>query len=241
MKTVFALILLALWNSIVLWNNTALAQIAVNRSVIEFTADEPVQDIEIKNTGDFRIYLDLNVAEIINPERSEPNRVELDDPRTAAVLVSPSQLMLPPGARKRVRVILRDKINSLDRVFRLSVKPYTGKVKVNTTTGDDKQSAIKVLIGYDLLLLARPRNLNPDLQVTRTDNSIEFVNRGNTNVLLRNIKQCNADNTECIDLQPNRLYAGEKYTLDLPKSGPAAKFPIEVMQSVGLSNSLELY
>jgi len=222
-------------------STSALAQISVNRSVIEFTAGDPIQDIEIKNTGDFKIYLNLKIAEIVNPELEASTRVELDDPRSAPMLVSPRQLMVPPGARKRVRVILRDKDNATDRVFRLSVKPYTGKIKLGDTEGEAKQSAIKVLIGYDLLLLARPTKLNADLAVTRTDDRIEFINKGNTNVLLRDIKQCNADKSDCVDMQPNRLYAGEVYTVDLPKKGSKAEFPVEVMQSVGLSNSQELY
>ncbi|MBX2823289.1 MAG: fimbria/pilus periplasmic chaperone [Gammaproteobacteria bacterium] len=235
MKLIYRVLLL------LLFSHSAMAQISVNRSVIEFTAADPIQDIEIKNTGDFKIYLDLKIAEIINPEKATPTRKELDDPRTASMLVSPQQLMVPPGARKRVRVILRDKTHTSDRVFRLSVKPYTGKLKLAKTTGEAKQSAIKVLIGYDLLLLARPENLDTDLQVTRTQDKIEFVNNGNTNVLLRDIKQCNADKSGCVDMQPNRLYVGEIYSIDLPKKGTKDRYPVEVLQSVGLANSRDLY
>ncbi|MBX2885299.1 MAG: fimbria/pilus periplasmic chaperone [Granulosicoccus sp.] len=234
-KTLFSLFIL------IAWSQAAQAQISVNRSVIEFTAEQPIQDIEIRNNGDFRIYLDLKVSEIINPEREDSKRVELTDPRSAAVLVSPKQVMLPPGTRKRVRIILRDKKNTIDRVFRLAVKPYTGKVKLDPVEGDKKQSAIKVLIGYDLLLLARPSKLNPDIKVSRTNNSIEFVNQGNTNVLLRDIQQCDATKTDCVELQSNRLYAGEVYKVDLPRKGDASQYPVKVLQSVGLSNSLELY
>lgn len=136
---------------------------------------------------------------------------------------------------------MRQKADDKDRVFRLAVKPYTGKLKVDASSDDKTRSAIKVLIGYDLLLLSRPSKLKPDLKVTRSADSIEFRNSGNTNVLLRDIKQCNKNKTDCIDLQPNRLYAGEVYRLDLPKKGDANQFPVEVMQSVGLSNELELY
>lgn len=219
----------------------ASAQIAVNRSIIEFTPDARVQDVEIVNTGDVRLYLDLAPAEILDPESVEPKRVELDDPRTAAVVVSPRQLLLPPGQRKRVRVILRDDSLDTERVFRLSVKPYTGKVKLQGGSEGEKASAIKVLVGYDLLLLARPQSLDPRVLVTRTNDEIEFRNAGNTNVLLRKITQCDADGSDCVEINPNRLYVGETYKVSLPKPGSPSATPVEVQRAVGLESSREFY
>jgi P pilus assembly chaperone PapD len=222
-------------------SQTAIAQLSVNRSVIEFTPDQLVQDIEVKNNGNFKLYLDLNAAEIVNPEDADPKRIELTDPRTAAVLVSPKQVLLPPGQRKRVRVILRESATDKDRVFRLSVKPYTGKVKLDNAGGDKKSSAIKVLVGYDLLLLSRPKNAAANLKVKRSNNSIVFSNKGNTNVLLRKIVQCDKNKTDCEEIQPNRLYAGETYKVELPKKGPASRYPVQVWQTVGLDNSTSDY
>ena len=224
-----------------LFSGPASAQITVSRSVIEFSPDTKIQDIEITNNGDFKIYLDMTVAEILNPEAEESTRVEMDDPRTAAILVSPRQLLVPPGQRKRVRVILREPALDVDRVFRMAVKPYTGKVQLKDSAGDKKSSAIKVLVGYDLLLLSRPARLRPDVQVTRTDDSIEFSNQGNTNVLLRKIEQCDSADADCVDLPPNRLYVGETYKVALPKKGDAGSFPVKVFQSVALENSRASY
>ncbi|MEE9320110.1 MAG: hypothetical protein V3U76_06670, partial [Granulosicoccus sp.] len=116
--------------ALVLFSSTAQSQITVSRSVIEFGKDGVIQDIEVMNTGDFKIYLDMTIAEIIDPESESPTRVQLDDPRTAPVLVSPKQLLVPPGERKRMRVILREPAVERDRVFRLAVKPYTGALKI---------------------------------------------------------------------------------------------------------------
>ncbi len=237
MKTLFCLLL----STGLFFSGIATAQISVNRSVIEFGAGEKVQDIEILNTGDFKIYLDIKVAEIINPESENPERKELSDPRNAAVLVSPAQVLIPPGQRKRVRIIMRQAATDKDKIYRMAVKPYTGKLKINHSGDDKKSSAIKVLVGYDLLLLSRPKTKDSTLEVTRTDTSIQFVNRGNTNVLLRKIVQCDSAQIECLDLQPNRLYAGETYSIDLPMHGPADQFPVQVWESVGLENSRSAY
>jgi P pilus assembly chaperone PapD len=227
--------------ALVMFSTTAQSQITVSRSVIEFGKDSVIQDIEVMNTGDFKIYLDMTIAEIIDPESESPTRVQLDDPRTAPVLVSPKQLLVPPGERKRMRVILREPAVERDRVFRLAVKPYTGALKIDDTVGDKKASAIKVLVGYDLLLLSRPANANPDIMVTRHDDRIEFVNKGNTNVLLRKIEQCDVAESDCEEMQPNRLYAGEFYSIKLPKVGSAEEFPIKVWKAVGLKNSIGTY
>ena len=225
------------------------AQITVDRSVIEFSRTAPVQDLEIFNGGRDKIYLDMAVAEIVDPASDEPTRVEFDDPRQAPVLVSPRQLLVPPGTRKRVRVIMRAGADETDRVFRLKVSPYTGKASLVDPSAGDKASAIKVLIGYDLLLISRPADLRPDIEVTRDETTIEFRNAGNTNVLLRRIVQCEPGvepaagplDDACAELQPNRLYAGETYRAALPKPGPAERFPVRVWKAVGLDNSSDIY
>lgn len=217
------------------------AQISVNRSVIEFSADDKIQDIEVANFGDHKVYLDLKAAEILNPESENPTRVELTDPRTSPLIVSPRQLVVPAGERRRMRVILRTPAIDKDRVFRLSVKPYAGSVKIDDAGGDKKASAIKVLVGYDLLLLSRPQILNPQVDVERTNDQIAFHNRGNTNVLLRKIEQCPSDGEQCVELQPNRLYAGESYAVNLPLKGSATQYPVRVWKAIGLENEKASY
>jgi len=219
----------------------AAAQITVSRSVIEFTDDSRIQDVEIVNTGDVRMYLDMKPAEIISPASNAPERRELDDPRDAPLIVTPRQLLVAPGERKRVRMILRDELIE-ERVFRLAINPYVGNVRLDESReGGDKASAIKVLVGYDLLLLARPLPLEPKLEVTRTEDAIEFVNAGNTNVLLNSITQCDSEGNDCEELEPDRLYVGETLRMKLPKVGPAGDFPVEVHRSVGLENTREVF
>ncbi len=223
-------------------STAAQAQIVVDRSVLEFTGASKVQDIEVRNSGAHKIYLDIKVDEIINPESENPTRVALTDPRTAPVLASPKQLLVRPGERKRIRVILRESAGDKDRVFRMAVKPYTGGVKLNNGAGsEEKASAIKVLVGYDLLILSRPKAANPKLVVKRHRSKIEFTNNGNTNVLLRKIVQCDKSMNNCEELQANRLYAGEVYKIDLPKKGAAEDFPVRVWRSVGLDNDVSDY
>ena len=231
----------ALVAALALLPGAALAQLIVDRSIIEFTPDARIQDIEVTNTGDFRLYLDLGVAEIHDPGSASPTREPFDDPRTAPVIVTPKQVLLPPGERKRVRVVMRDVGTDRERVFRLAVKPYTGKVRIEGGEASEKVSAVKVLVGYDLLLLSRPAQLEPKLEVVRTERDIEFRNEGNTNILLRRVRQCDRDMDECSDLSANRLYAGETWKVALPVAGPADEHPVEVHSAIGLRNARAVY
>jgi len=210
--------------------------------VLEFNEDNLVQDVDITNTGDYKIFLNLTVAQILNPHTANPKRVELKDPRTSPVLVSPKQVLIPPGQRKRVRVILRKAPKNVDDIYRLSVKPFTGDVQIESDRPpEQKSSAVKILLGYDVLLLARPKEPVGTLAVKRTAKALWFKNTGNTNVLLRRLQQCNAAGEDCESLQPNRIYAGEVYKVDLPKKGSAKQFPVEVWQAIGLQNVKETY
>ena len=239
LKRAFPLVLMSLLAG------AANAQISVNRSVIEFTDQQRIQDIEVLNTGRGKVYLDLSVAEIVDPEADEPRRVEFDDPRSAPVLVSPRQLLVPPRTRKRVRVIMREGAPRSDRIFRLAITPYTGKARIMPKEGVEKTSAVRVLVAYDLLLIARPSELRPAVAVKRDDKSIVFRNEGNTNVLLRRIVQCEGGvdpdapqaDKSCVEIPANRLYAGETYRVSLPKKGSAARYPVKVWESVGFTNT----
>ena len=221
--------------------SSAGAQLTVDRSVLEFDPGRRTQDVEIRNDGDFKIYVDLGVAEIVDPHLDDGRRVELDDPRTSPVLVSPEQVLVEPGQRRRVRVIVREPATDRDRIFRLSVKPFAGKVQLGRRPAGETSSGIKVLVGYDLLLLSRPAELDPEVRVERTEEAMTFVNTGNTNVLLRRVAQCDRDGGDCTELQPNRLYAGERLELELPKRGPAEDYPVEVLQTVKLRSSRSVY
>ena len=57
------------------------------------------------------------------------------------------------------------------------------------------------------------------LQIEHSNTSLTLTNTGNTNVLLRRIAQREQDGTDCIQLQPIRLYAGVRLELELSEKG----------------------
>jgi len=207
------------------------AQMVLSDIILDFKSDSPLRrDVEIKNTGKDTLYISATVAEVIRPERSKPLRRELLNPRTASLLVSPKRMILKPGQRRLLRVVIRKPAIKRDRIYHITVKPEIGKVK------SKKDFAVKILIGYEMLVIVRPPNAKPRLRVRRSGNFLKFFNAGNTNVLLSRIRQCNRDKSDCIVLPNTRLYALQRWKVKLPRKGP-----VEVVESVGLKHTIKEY
>lgn len=220
------------------------AQISVSRTIIEFAAGDGIEDVDLVNRGDFRIFLDLELAEIVHPERDEPERRALDDPRTAPVLVSPAKLVVAPGERRRIRIIRREVDGERERIYRLALKPSTGGLDLGERDARLKRTGIQILLGYDLLIMDRPETLQPKVVVSRRDDRIRFENRGNTNVLLREIRHCprGVPNDEaCIDLPANRLYVDETLELALPPLAGVRDTEVRLLKMIGNRAEREIF
>ena len=106
-----------------------------------------------------------------------------------------------------------------DRIYRVTMKPVIGEIVA-------RQSGLKLVVGYDVLVIARPENARARLKVTRSGDAVEFRNVGNTNALLFNGRQCAGEQTDCAELPSKRIYAGNAWQLQLPATGQA-RFMIE--------------
>jgi P pilus assembly chaperone PapD len=186
----------------------------LDKVVIDFVPDEPSRDdIEITNTGDEILYVSVEPSEIIDPGTASERRVTDPDPRALGLLVSPNQLALGPGERKIVRFSLLDRPVGRDRIYRVAIKPVVGEL---TAT----RSALKVLVGYDVLVMARPANVRRVITASREGDALLVRNLGNTNALLFDGRQCDASETDCVELPSKRVYAGNEWQVDLPRDGP---------------------
>jgi P pilus assembly chaperone PapD len=196
------------------------ADMALSKVVVDFTSARPARDdIEVTNSADEILYVSIEPAEILNPGGPEERRVANPNPRELGLLVSPNRLVLGPGERKVVRVSLLERPRARDRIYRVTIKPVIGEIVA-------RQSALKIVVGYDVLVIARPQNARPRLEVSRSGNAVEFRNVGNTNALLFNGRQCDDTETNCAELPSKRIYAGNTWQFQLPAIGQA-RFMIE--------------
>ncbi|MEJ2130529.1 MAG: fimbria/pilus periplasmic chaperone [Gammaproteobacteria bacterium] len=199
-----------------IWNTPALADLVVDRTVIRFDTDTPArQDIEITNTEKDALYLAMDVYEVEDPGTDAEAQLRPKDPNAVTLLVTPDKMILSPGSRKLLRLVNLGGSGDKERIFRVKVRPVGREIESSTDA--------VTIVGYEILVIVRPRNPHPILRHERQGRRITFINDGNTNVLLHSGEQCPAEGAArkgCATLIPKRLYAGNRWELTLPYDAP---------------------
>ncbi|TQV89032.1 hypothetical protein [Aliikangiella coralliicola] len=221
----------------ILFSQYANAGLSLSQAIIHFEDDgKRSEDVEVFNQGQETLYVRVEPSVIINAGTENEKREVYRDPKAAGLLVTPQRLVVAPGARKRLRFVRLDnpKSASIDKVFRVLVKPEVGEVKAN-------QTAVKVIVAYEVLVLSQPDNAKPQLKSSFdfTKKTLTVSNLGNTNVLLQKGFQCpegqsteDADN-QCVELVGKRIYSTNTWQVEVPFTTP-----VTYQISTGLDNSL---
>jgi P pilus assembly chaperone PapD len=170
------------------------------------------EDVEIWNNGPDRAYVAIEPREIINPGQPDQSSRQDPDPQKLGLLVAPARMILEPGQRKLMRIASIAPDSGRERVYRVTVKPVAGRLS-------SADSGLKVLVGYDALVLVRPAAGHADVTGTRAGNRLTLRNDGNISVELVRGRQCDSSGKDCLDLPGKRLYAGARWTQTLPTSG----------------------
>lgn len=192
----------------------AAAELVLSQVIVDLQPDKPPrEDIEVWNDGEERMYVAAEPFEIVGAGTLDEERVAATDPESSGILVSPQRLVLEPGERRIIRVAAIGERSANDRVYRVAIKPVAGPISAET-------SALKVLIGYDALVLVRPAEANPALAATRDGRSLVLRNTGNTAQELFDGRQCDAAGGDCRDLPAKRLYPGASWEQSLPFDTP---------------------
>lgn len=191
----------------------ASATMSVSQVIVEFS--KPGQrraDVEVQNRGKERMYVLVSPAMIVNPGKANERRMNVADPGRLGLLVTPQRMILEPGQRKLVRFAMLAPPQNRDRIFRVTIKPVVGKLRT-------RQTAVKIVVGYDLLVMQRPRKAQASVTGQRKGRWLTVKNTGNTNALLFEGKQC-ASAKRCSRLPARRLYAGASWRVKLPRNAP---------------------
>jgi P pilus assembly chaperone PapD len=192
----------------------ASAGLVLSQAVVDIgPSAQPAQDIEVWNDATDVAYVVAQPSEIVAPGQPGEKRVAVADPGVGGLLVTPQRMILQPGERKLLRVAAVGARQADDRIWRVIVKPVAGPVTAQVT-------ALKLLVGYDVLVVLRPAVPKPQLAGERNGNQLTIRNVGNTNVELYEGKQCpTAEAKSCKTLPPRRLYAGASWQQPLPATG----------------------
>lgn len=190
----------------------AAAELVVSQLIVEFKADAPrAADVEVTNNGDERSYVVVEPRQVIHPGMPEEERVSTPDPARLGLLASPARFILEPGQHRTLRIAAVGTPASEERVYRVTIKPVTGDVA-------GSESGLKVLVGYDLLVLVRPSVARNSVRSDRSGPNLTITNNGNTSVELVEGRQCDAAGKNCQTLPAKRLYVGASWTQQLPLS-----------------------
>ena len=194
----------------------------LSQVIVDFQPNKPAHDdIEVWNSGDERMYVVAQPSEIVSPGQPGEQRVASNDPAISGLLVSPQRMVLEPGQRRIVRISAVVPRSRSERVYRVMIKPVSGPVNAET-------SALKVLVGYDVLVIQRPLTLSGDISATRAGRRIVIRNDSNSAQEMFDGKQCDSSGRTCVALASTRLYPGSSWEQALTYDTP-----VEYQFSVG--------
>lgn len=210
----------------------ALASMELSNVIYHFEAGEASrQDVEIYNTGEEPLYIDVVPTRVLSPGTEQEDRAPIVDPREAGLLVTPNKMIVPAGGTKVMRLVKMGG-GADERVYRIAAKPVARGVEAD-------ESGLKIMIGYEILAIVYPNNTQPQLDVLREGTTLKVRNVGNTNVLLREGFQCEIPGQaleDCTPLPGKRMYPGNEWTLELPRD-----LPVTYYQSIGTRNFVETW
>lgn len=192
----------------------AKAEMILSHVIVDLTPGQPPRDdIEVHNTGPDRLYVVAEPAEILDPGTRFQRRVTNPDPAVSGLLVSPQKMVLEPGQRKLIRVASVDPRSDHDRIYRVTVKPVAGELSARST-------AVKVFVGYDVLVIRRPQSIAASVVAERLGSTIRLRNQGNTAVELFDGQQCDPAGERCAALPATRLYSGATFDVTVRYATP---------------------
>lgn len=192
----------------------AQAQIVLSQLVVELQPGRVARmDIEVLNKDSERAYVVAEPRKLTEPGVSGGQSLSDPDPAKLGLLVSPARMVLEPGQHKLLRFADIGGAADKERVYRVTVKPVVGGI-------DGEQSGLKILVGYDVLVLVRPAQPVTNVSAVRSGNKLVWRNSGNVSVELSDGRQCQAGAAgNCLSLPGTRLYAGSSWAVDLPGNG----------------------
>ena len=191
------------------------ADIFVDRAIVRLSADAPPrEDVKVINNGDEEGYVQIDVFEVRNPGTDKEERVQVTDPDAVKLIASPSKLAIPPNGQKLVRIVNLDPSTTEERIYRINVTPVLPPLQ------EESGSVVRVVVAYQLLVIVDPAEPREELEIKRSGYRLAVTNKGNTNVLLSDGKQCDEASGHCVDIAAHRVYPGNRWETELVLDSP---------------------
>jgi P pilus assembly chaperone PapD len=194
----------------------ARAELVLSELIVDLQPGKHVrEDIEVWNNSPERAFIAIEPREIVDPSLPDESVRRDPDPEKLGILVSPARMILEGGQRKLVRIATLSADSGKEHVYRVTIKPVVGAIAADDT-------GLKLLVGYDVLVLVRPSQPLAEVAGSRSGRKLTFRNSGNVSVELVDGRQCENAGERCSDLPGKRLYPGATWTVELGSDGPAS-------------------
>ncbi len=227
---------LALLSTVCAYATPSAAQLVVDRMWVDMRPDSAGrEDLVLRNESADRYYVSLVASEILGAGTETEQRVEIADPEALGLIISPTRLILEPGASRAVRIVNIGDIGATDRVYRLRITPQVTDVDAGADISEGETGvSIRVLMAYDILVVSRPAEARPQIVSLAETGAVLLRNDGNTNTLLLNGEVCPRDaqagnKDVCQTLDDHRLYVGETWKIETEISNPVLRFKSRTM------------
>ena len=191
----------------------ARADLVLSDLIVELQPGKQVRrDVEVWNNSPERAFVSVEPREIVDPGLASQSVRQDPDPEKLGLLASPRRMILEPGQRKLVRIASLSNDETREHVYRVMVKPVVADVQ-------SEDSGLKIMVGYDVLVLVRPVQSAANVTAARSGKRLTFRNAGNASVEIVDGRQCK--DGQCSALPGKRLYPGMSWSVDLPFDLPA--------------------
>jgi len=193
------------------------AQLWVQDSVINMGSLEQSRAIELSNSSNQPLRVQINLTEVLNPESNRDDTETTAPVSSALISLETSSLIIPPMANAKVVIQNTSRLIDQEEVYRLSIKPQYSAPDAQPIDRDVRaNSGMNILLNYSLLLFVKPQDATARVRLHRHDKTLSLVNNGNSNVKMKSIAICDASTEACQTLPTKRLYAKQRWILSVP-------------------------
>jgi P pilus assembly chaperone PapD len=219
---------------------SVVAEISLSDIILDFKNPKEIRkDITVSNIGKSKTFVAVDPFQVKNPGADKVERIAFKDPRKAPLIITPGKLILNPKQKRNLRFLVNKRLDKTEQIFRVRVVPKSGKLKMEKDVKEgEKATGVKILVGYDVLVIVRPKNIVSLYKIERKGKELKLQNTGNTNFLLVEYLQCDdfEEQKNCERIKGPRIYAGTSKKINLARNAP-----VQLIIKNHVSSKIEIY
>lgn len=214
------------------------ANIIIDNAIV-YMDNKKAETISVKNNGDNKEYVAVNIRKIVNPGKENEECLILnkgnykkftkmcnstDNIREIGLSISPLKMVLDPKTSRVLKVFNINESVDSEYIYRAEIVPIPSPFKIK----GENNIGVKIQIGYEALIIIPPENPKYSYTFNRDNEFLKVVNTGNSNLLFFNGKIC-LDDT-CKDIKPKRIYSGVTHNFELPINNKEATIEFDIRE-----------